>query len=45
MSHITKGLEGLASLPETPERLGRELMLYTALGVAPQLTVVPTPPL
>ena len=32
ISHLTKGIEGLAVLPETPERLGRELTFQLALG-------------
>jgi predicted ATPase len=32
INHITKGLEILARLPETPESLQHELMLQTALG-------------
>jgi class 3 adenylate cyclase/tetratricopeptide (TPR) repeat protein len=36
--HLTKGLDVLAKLPETPERTRRELALYTALGVPLQTT-------
>jgi predicted ATPase len=31
-SHLTRGIEALAALPETPERLHPELQLRTALG-------------
>ena len=33
-AHLTRGLEALADLPDTPERAQRELMLQTALGLA-----------
>ena len=32
VGHLTKGLEVLETLPETPERSGQELALLTALG-------------
>ncbi len=34
VSHLTKGLEVLATLPDTPERTQQELTLQTALGPA-----------
>jgi len=34
ISHLTKGLEVLQALPDTPERLQHELSLYTILGRA-----------
>jgi predicted ATPase/class 3 adenylate cyclase len=34
VSHLTKGLEGLETLPETPERAQQELTLQLALGVS-----------
>ena len=34
ISHLTKGLEGLKTLPETPERHKQELMLQLALGAS-----------
>jgi predicted ATPase len=33
ISHLTKGLEVLKTLPDTPERTQHELTLHTALGV------------
>src|SRR5262249_3202220 len=33
IAHLRQGLTLIATLPETPERLQRELMLYTALGM------------
>jgi predicted ATPase len=38
IGHLTKGLEVLATLPESPERLQQELDLQTTLG--PALMVV-----
>ena len=34
ISHLTRGLESLAALPDTPERLQQELLLQTTLGSA-----------
>jgi TOMM system kinase/cyclase fusion protein len=34
IAHLTKGLEGLASLPDGPERIQQELVLQTTLGPA-----------
>ena len=34
MAHLTKGLEVLATLPDTPERAQQELVLQTTLGPA-----------
>jgi predicted ATPase len=34
ISHLTRGLEILAALPDTPERLQQELLLQTTLGSA-----------
>jgi predicted ATPase len=34
VAHLTKGLELLATLPDTPERVHQELLLQTALGPA-----------
>ena len=33
INHLTKGLEALQTVPETPERLQQELTLHIALGV------------
>ena len=38
VSHLTKGLERLDDLPETPERMERELTIRLALGASLQLT-------
>jgi hypothetical protein len=38
ISHCTKGLEGLQTLPETPERTQQELVLQTTLGPALMIT-------
>jgi class 3 adenylate cyclase/DNA-binding winged helix-turn-helix (wHTH) protein/tetratricopeptide (TPR) repeat protein len=38
VGHLTKGLELLKTLPETPERIQQELMLQLALG--PQLLMI-----
>jgi class 3 adenylate cyclase len=34
VAHLTKGLEGLATLPDTPERAQQELALHITLGPA-----------
>jgi TOMM system kinase/cyclase fusion protein len=34
VAHLTKGLEGLATLPDTPERAQQELVMQTTLGPA-----------
>jgi TOMM system kinase/cyclase fusion protein len=34
VAHLRKGLEGLAALPDTPERAQQELVVQTTLGVA-----------
>src|SRR5439155_23853762 len=33
ISHLTKGLEVLKTLPDTPKRTQRELMLHTTLSI------------
>jgi predicted ATPase len=38
ISHLTKGLEGLQTLPDTPERIQHELLLLIALGIPLQAT-------
>jgi predicted ATPase len=38
ISHLTKGLEGLQTLPETAERIQQELVLQTTLGPALMIT-------
>jgi TOMM system kinase/cyclase fusion protein len=38
IAHLTKGLQVLAALPETPERMQQELHLQTALGPAVMAT-------
>jgi class 3 adenylate cyclase/predicted ATPase len=38
IAHLTKGLEALKTLPETPERAARELALQLALGAPLQAT-------
>src|SRR2546427_10797517 len=34
VAHLTRGLEGLATLPDTPERARQELLVQTTLGPA-----------
>ena len=34
VAHLTKGLEVLATLPDTPERTQQELVMQTTLGPA-----------
>jgi predicted ATPase len=38
ISHFTRGLDVLKTLPDTPERTQHELMLYTAMGVSLRAT-------
>jgi predicted ATPase len=38
IGHLTKGLDLIKTLPDTPERIQQELMLHTALGVPLQAT-------
>jgi class 3 adenylate cyclase/tetratricopeptide (TPR) repeat protein len=44
ISHLTRGLELLKTLPETPERIQQELMLHLTLGAALMATKgIPAP--
>jgi predicted ATPase len=42
-AHLTRGLELLMTLPESPERARQELALQLALGIAWMTTAVPAP--
>jgi predicted ATPase len=43
IAHLTRGLELLKSLPETPDRCGQEIRLQIALGISLTATKGPAP--